>query len=184
MHYENKEFLLKDGRTALFRAPSPAADAAEMVEYMRITAGETPYLLRTPEECTLTAEQEESFLRGILNTHHTVMIVCEVDGKIAGNCQIAFKTKTKNKHRAIVAIALLKEYWNLGIGTAMFREMIHLAKERGGIEQLELEVIEGNENAMRLYEKMGFTVTGAVPNAIHLKDGTRLKEFYMVKELQ
>lgn len=183
MFYESREILLKDGRTAIFRAPSPAADAAEMVDYMKATAGETPYLLREPEECTATAEQEETYLQGVLDSRHNIMIVCEVEGKIAGNCQITFKSKMKNKHRAMVAIALIKEYWNLGIGTAMFREMIRLAQARGGIEQLELEVIEGNENGLRLYEKMGFHIVGEKPNAIRLKDGTRLKEFYMVNEL-
>lgn len=183
MIYESKKITLKNGKTAIFRSPSPAGDAAEMLGYMKATASETPYLLREPEECTATAEQEEAYLQGVLDSKHNTMIVCEVDGKIAGNCQITFKNRLKNKHRAIVAIALLKEYWNLGIGTAMFRAMIRLAQERGGIEQLELEVLEGNENAMRLYEKMGFHVVGAKPNAIRLKDGTRLKEYYMIKEL-
>ena len=82
----------------------------------------------------------------------------------------------------MVMIALLKEYWNLGIGTAMFQEMIRMAQERG-IERLELEVLEGNENAMRLYEKMGFRMVSAIPDAIRLKDSTRLKEYYMIKEL-
>lgn len=183
MLYETREILLKDGRTAILRAPSPAADAAEMLDYMKATAGETPYLLREPEECTATAEQEEVYLQGVLESRNNTMIVCEMEGKIAGNCQITFKNRLKNKHRAIVAIAILKEYWNLGIGTNLFREMIRLAQERGGIEQLELEVIEGNENALRLYEKMGFRIVGEKPNAIRLKDDTRLKEFYMVKEL-
>ena len=64
----------------------------------------------------------------------------------------------------------------------MFGEMLRLAKEQG-IEQLELEVVEGNTRAMALYEKMGFRVVGAKPNAIRLKDGTMRKDFYMVKEL-
>ena len=44
------------------------------------------------------------------------------------------------------------------------------------------KVIEENENAIRLYEKMGFRMVSAIPDAIRLKDGTRLKEYYMIKE--
>ena len=64
----------------------------------------------------------------------------------------------------------------------MFEEMAKIARD-WGVEQMELEVIEGNSRAMALYEKMGFMLVAEKPNAIHLKDGTRLKEYFMVKDL-
>lgn len=82
----------------------------------------------------------------------------------------------------MVAIALLSEYWNLGIGSALFQEMIAAARNRG-IEQLELEVIEGNDRAMHLYQKIGFQIVAKKPNAIRLKDGTRLSEYYLILPL-
>ena len=111
------------------------------------------------------------------------MIVCLVDGKVAGNCQIVWKTGIKTRHRAQVAIALLKEFWNLGIGTAMFTEMIDIARSNPDIIQMELEFIEGNTRARALYEKMGFRITGVKPNAIRLKDGTLLNEYQMVRKM-
>ena len=111
------------------------------------------------------------------------MILCTVDGVLAGNCQITRMNRLKTRHRGSVAIALLKEYWSLGIGTALFREMIAIAED-WGLKQLELEYIEGNDRARRLYEKMGFHTTGALPNAIRLADGTMLKEFQMVRNME
>jgi len=64
----------------------------------------------------------------------------------------------------------------------MFQEMIALA-ESWGVQQLELEVIEGNTRAMGLYEKMGFEIVAARPNAIRLENGSLLKEYIMVKTL-
>ncbi len=182
MIFPEKEIILKDGRTALFRGPLPS-DAAAALEYMKITAGETPYLLRTPEEITMTVEEEAAYLTRYPSDPNTAMIICFVDGVMAGNCQIARKTKLKNRHRAIVAIALLKEFWGLGIGTAMFEEMIAIA-ETWGVAQLELEVIEGNDRAMGLYRKMGFEIVSHVPNAIRMPDGAFVKEFLMVKDLK
>ena len=130
----------------------------------------------------MTVEQEEQFIQGMTDSQSSIMILCEIDGRIAGNCQLSRKVKQKNSHRGSVAIALYKEFWNLGIGTAMFQEMITVAKS-WGLMQLELEVIEGNTRAMALYQKMGFEVTGFTPNAIRLADGTLLKEFIMVKRL-
>ena len=181
MDFSEKEIKLKDGSTAIFRAPTPA-DAAEMLEYMRKTAGETNFLLRVPEEITMTVPEEERYLQNIVESQWNCMIVCIVDGKLAGNCQIARHNKRKNCHRADVMIALLKDFWGLGIGSAMFEEMIAIGKD-WGLMQLELEVIEGNERAMGLYRKMGFETVSYIPNAIKLADGTLLKEYRMVKPI-
>ena len=87
-------------------------------------------------------------------------------------------------HRAEVAIALCKDYWNLGIGTRFFRELIRIAEGNPDITQMELEFVEGNTRARALYEKMGFRITGVKPNAIRLKDGTMLNEYSMIREIQ
>ena len=50
MKFETKTFILNDGREALLRIPNEA-DAEAMLDYLRITAGETDFLLRYPEEC-------------------------------------------------------------------------------------------------------------------------------------
>ena len=182
MVFPAKEICLKDGRTAILRSPLPS-DAEAALEYMKITAGETPYLLRTPEEIRLTVADEEKFLSRFPDNPNSTMILCFVEGKLAGNCQIDRRTKLKNRHRASVAIALLKEFWNLGIGTALFEEMISIA-ESWDVLQVELEVIEGNDRAMALYRKMGFETMSFVPNAIRMPDGSFVREFLMVKPLK
>ena len=84
----------------------------------------------------------------------------------------------------MVAIALVKKYWRLGIGSAMMRELIAIAEKREGVLQIELEFVEGNHRARAMYEKLGFRVTGVHPNAIRLKDGTLLNLYLMAKELK
>ena len=181
MLFERKEIQLKDGRTALFRSPE-GEDALEMLQYLRDCSSETEFVVRYPEECPVAAEQEVAFLEGVNRSPDNVMIVCIVDGKIAGNCHLAFHGRMKTKHRGNVAIALRKKYWNLGIGQAMFREMIAIA-EKQGISQLELAYIEGNERAKHLYEKMGFVQVAEHPDAFRLKDGTLRKEIFMMRKL-
>ena len=181
MIFQGKEIHLKDGRTGQLRSPK-TEDAPQMLAYLALTAGETPYLIRYPEECTETLEQEAAFLKQMADSPIDMMIICEVDGKIAGNCRLARHGRIKTRHRAGVAIALLREFWGLGIGTIMFEEMIRCATELG-ISQLELEVIDGNERAMGLYRKMGFEIAATKPDAIRLKDGTVLAEHIMIKKL-
>lgn len=112
------------------------------------------------------------------------MIMCIVEGKVFGNCEISFFKGMKTKHRSSISIALISNFWNQGIGTKMFEEMIRLAERREGVMQIELEFVEGNSRARYLYEKMEFRITGVHPNAIRLKDGTLLNNYTMIKELR
>lgn len=178
------EFKLKDGRSALLRSPKDE-DVQGMLDYLYISAGETDFILRYPEECNkYTPESEKDFFDHTNKSENDAMIVCLVDGKVAGNCQISWSNGIKTRHRASVAIALLSEFWNQGIGTRMFQEMIHIAENNSEILQIELDFIEGNSRARALYEKMGFRITGVRPNAIRLKDGTLLSEYSMIREIK
>lgn len=141
MIYKTRSITLKDGRSAILRAPRES-DAEEMLEYLRTASGETDFLASYPEELKFTAEGERAYLENNLDSPNTMMLVCEVDGKIAGNSQIVFMSSLKTCHRAAVMIGLLREYWGLGIGSALFREMEREAREHG-TAQLELEMKRG-----------------------------------------
>ena len=183
MVFKETEFTLKDGRRAILRSPCED-DAEEMLRFIIKASGETEFLMKYPEEYSdFTLEQEKAFLREGYCNQNGLMIACTVNDKIAGSCQISFCTGLKDRHRASVAIALLQEYWNLGIGTRMFEALIQTARERDGVRQIELDFIEGNSRARSLYEKMGFRITGVKPDAIRMKDGTFLNEYMMMKRL-
>ncbi len=178
------EFKLKDGRSALIRSPKDE-DIQGMLDYLRISAGETDFILRYPEECSkYTIDGEKVLFDRINESDNEAMLVCLVEGKVAGNCHIIWSNAIKTRHRASVAIALLSEFWNQGIGTRLFQELIHIAENNSNIIQIELEFVEGNSRARALYEKMGFRITGVRPNAIRLKDGTLLNEYSMIREIK
>ncbi len=183
MVFNKTEFKLKDGRIALLRSPTEN-DAEEMLKFIIKASSETDFLMKYPEEWEeFSLAEEKAFINEDYCNQNAIMISCIVDGKLAGNCQLSFRTGMKERHRASVAIALLQEYWNLGIGTKMFEEMFRIARERKGVLQLELDFIEGNSRARYLYEKMGFRITGVKPNAILMKNGTFLNVYMMVKQL-
>lgn len=184
MVIDDVKFLLKDGREAVLRSPREE-DVESTLEYLRTSAGETEFILRYPEECSkYTPEGERTLFEQRNASLNAAMLMCVVDGKVIGNCEISFYTGMKTKHRATVAIALISEFWNQGIGTKMFEEMIHLAEEREEVMQMELEFVEGNTRARHLYEKMGFRIAGVHPNAIRLKDGRLLNNYLMIREMK
>jgi len=177
-------FTLKDGREALLRSPKEE-DIESTLEYLRVSAGETEFILRYPEECDkYTYDGEKALFEQKNASENEAMIMCIVDGKVVGNCEILFHKQIKYKHREVVAIAILKDFWSQGIGTKMFEELIRLAESREEVLQIELEFAEGNSRARHLYEKMGFRITGVRQNALRLKNGTLLNEYLMIKELK
>ena len=184
MVIDDVRFLLKDGREAVLRSPREE-DVESTLEYLYVSAGETEYILRYPEECgKYTAEGERKLFEQKNASPNEAMLMCVVDGRVIGNCEISFYRGMKTKHRATVAIALISEFWNQGIGTKMFEEMIRLAEEREEVIQMELEFVEGNSRARHLYEKMGFRIAGVHPNAIRLKDGRLLNNYLMIREMK
>lgn len=170
MIIDDVRFRLKDGREVVLRSPKEE-DVESTLEYLVVSAGETDYILRYPEECgKYTLEGEKELFEQKNASPNEAMIMCIVDGKVVGNCEINFFKGMKIKHRASIGIALISDFWNQGIGTRMFEEMLRLAESREGVLQIELEFVEGNARARHLYEKMGFRITGVRPNAICLKD--------------
>ena len=184
MRIEAFEFELKDGRRAFVRSPEES-DIPGTLEYLRVTAGDTEFLLRYPEECSrYTYESEKAFFERTNTSANEAMLLCEVDGRVAATAQVMWNTGIKTRHRATVAIAVIKDLWGMGIGARLMEKLIAIARSNPDIIQVELEFIEGNSRARALYERLGFRITGLKPNAIRLKDGTLLNEYSMVKTLE
>ncbi|MBR6029917.1 MAG: GNAT family N-acetyltransferase [Clostridia bacterium] len=182
MDFDVTTFPLRDGRLCTIR-PARPEDAEDMIRYMAETAGETPFLLRTPGEVHYTVEQERELLGSLLADPCSAMAAAFVDGKLAGNsCIRCLGPKRKTRHRCAFAIALYREYWGLGIGTALIERLTGLARQIG-YEQIDLEVVADNERALALYRKCGFTETGRRVRALKFDDGSYHDELLMVRFL-
>lgn len=182
MKFQERTITLKDGRTCVLRPATPD-DAPEMLVWLKKTAEETEFLLRYPDEEKITLEEEVEILRKKYEDPYAIFMLAVVDGKIAGNCGVAgIGYKRKFRHRCSMGIALYKEFWGLGIGTALIEYQTELAKQIGW-RQLELEVVADNVRARALYKKSGFVETGRHPDAMLFDDGTFHDEILMYKLL-
>lgn len=79
MHLAPETVSLKNGKTAVFRAAEPD-DAPEMIAFLKDTAGETPFLLRYPDEVNFTEEGERSLLQSRSDDPSVVMLNAWVGG--------------------------------------------------------------------------------------------------------
>ena len=126
-----------------------------MIEYLKITAAETPYLVREPDEITITHEQEVNLIRNKANADGELLLIAVIDGEHAGNCSLMNIAPCRRyRHRCGIAAALYQKYCGCGIGKQMMETVLEAAK-KAGYEQAELEVVSGNRNAIALYRKLG-----------------------------
>lgn len=182
MIFPAQEVKLKDGRKAVLRSAEPR-DAAALLDYLKETASETKFLLREPEEITYTLAQEEQFIQHMLASERELLLVAVVEHKLAGTCSLSsVGAMERYAHRCGAAIALYREYWGIGLGKRMLRLLLDTAAKLG-YEQAELEVVEGNERALQLYESMGFQAYGKRGRGLKYRDGTYADEIMMVKTL-
>ena len=182
MKFEAIQIKDKLGRDIVLRS-AQGSDAEALIEYLKVTTGETPFLIREPEEVTITLEQEISFIESKIKSEKELMLIATIDGKHIGNCSLMSIAPYKRyAHRCEVAIALYQEYCGLGIGKAMMQTVLDVAKELG-YEQAELEVISDNKNAIKLYENLGFKKYGTFPTNMKYADGTYADAEWMMKRL-
>lgn len=172
----------KLGRIISLRNALPK-DADALIEYLKTTTAETPFLIREPEEVTITHEQEIAFIENCLNSDKSLMLIASVDGKHIGNCSLnPIGNYKRYAHRCDVSIALYQEYCGVGIGKQMLKTVLKIAQEVG-YEQAELEVISDNKNAISLYEKLGFIKYGTFPSNMKYSDGSYASADWMMKKL-
>ena len=178
------EISIKDklGRTVILRNARPE-DSAALTEYLKTTSAETPYLIREPEEITITEEQENKFIQAKIDAERELMLVAFIDGKHIGNCSLMSIAPYKRyRHRCDVAIALYKEYCGCGIGKVMLKTVLDVAKSIG-YEQAELEVMAENKDAIAMYEKLGFEKFGTFPDNMKYADRSYMDAYWMMKKL-
>ncbi|MBQ2707088.1 MAG: GNAT family N-acetyltransferase [Clostridia bacterium] len=170
------------GREVVLRHAQPA-DAAALIEYLKITAAETPYLIREPDEITLTLEEEIGFIERKEKEPRELLLIALVNGKHVGNCSLMrIAPYRRYAHRCSIAIALYEEYCGCGIGRRMLQTVLDAARQ-AGYTQAELEVLSDNRRAIALYRKLGFEKFGTLPDNVRYADGTCADADWMMKKL-
>jgi predicted acetyltransferase/uridine phosphorylase len=181
MKIDKKEITFRN-RTYLLKSPD-IEDAELMIRYLQVVSNESHYLVREVDEVNTDIEKEKDIILNYKNSDHSFMINVVYDNRIVGNIGItALGMQRRISHRCSAGIAIIKEFSGIGLGEFLMKYAIKIAKESGFL-QMELGAYSDNKNALRMYEKLGFVVTGRIPYAFILKDGRRYDEIQMVKSL-
>lgn len=120
------------------------------------------------------------FLKEELEEGEGRHVVAMLNGEPAGVVNI-YPGTGRDRHIAGLGIEVRRRCWGQGVGTGLMNEAIRIAKELG-CRKLFLGVFEGNERALRLYQKFGFEIEAYEEDAVYI-DGCWRKGYIMGLEL-
>jgi len=101
---------------------------------------------------SLLSELPEAFLVAEINRKLVGYIMCKIEYGFSNFKKLGF---VKKGH--VVSVAVLEEHRKKGVGRALVEEAINGVKIKK-TDELYLEVRCSNSDAVRLYEKIGFTI--------------------------
>ena len=134
------------------RAPKDgdAADIADLFNQPKVIAG----TLRLP----YTAEKGVREWLDAIGPHKR-MIIAETDDHAVGFISLNRSTG-RMSHCGDLFIAVHDDWHGHGIGTQLMQAALDIADNWMGLVRVQLEVMVGNDTAVRLYERMGFQIEG------------------------
>jgi ribosomal protein S18 acetylase RimI-like enzyme len=130
-------------------------------------------LAEHPDAFTSSAEDEAKKPLAAMEARIAADVVLGafVETELTGVVGMAREPRAKNHHKATVfGMYVAPEFGGHGVGRALMRHLIALARLEPGLEQLELTVTQTNDAARLLYESEGFRSFGIEPRAIRVGD--------------
>lgn len=109
--------------------------------------------------------------------------VCVYQGKIVGGFYLRANYSGRSAHIANAAYMIKGTHRGHGLGTLLVKASLHLAKELGFRAMQFNMVLSQNTVAVKLYQKLGFTIAGTLPDAVRNPDGTFQDGYVMHRHL-
>ncbi len=153
------EVTLRNGRVATIRE-AELDDTAAVLEYLDQVIAETDFLAMGQGDLDWPLEKERQFIEEHRSADNKLLIVAEVEGRIAGVSGFTGDSRRRLRHTGESGISVLQRHWGLGLGTALMGSVIEWARYSGIVRKIGLRVRTDNERAIRLYERFGFIREG------------------------
>ncbi|WP_027086145.1 GNAT family N-acetyltransferase [Cohnella panacarvi] len=134
-------------------------------------------LLANPEAFGSTYERESRFTVEFIidrikpSKDKFVLGAFDKDGALIGMVTLVRESGVKTAHKASVfGMYVTQERREQGAGKALMNELIKIARDMDGLEQVNLTVVSNNEQAKKLYQSVGFEIYGTERHALKFND--------------
>ena len=157
--------MLADERTATLDWLKKT-DLPEVMDALNSVIREGKYLFMNTE-ITDMDEEQQWYERGVKEGMR--YLVARVEGKVVGGASF-HPHGEKRAHVAEFGIFIIDGYRELGLGTALTRELLETARKEG-LEIMQLSVYAANKRAFHVYKKCGYKKCGRLARDIKFLDG-------------
>ena len=140
---------------------------------------ETQFMMLEPDERITTLEEQRQRIKNVLSQSNQIIFVAEHENQLIGFLGAYGGNFQRNRHSVYIVIGILQAYTGQGIGKQFFKMVDEWATNHN-IHRLELTVMAHNEQAVRLYKKMGYKIEGVKQDSLWV-NGKYIDEYYMAK---
>jgi RimJ/RimL family protein N-acetyltransferase len=151
--------------------PGEENDAPALLRFLAAAGEETPFLTFGPEGPAVSEADERAYIARVRAADNCIMLVAEMDGRLVGCLTFEGGARPRIRHVGEFGVSVARSHWGRGVGQALIEALVHWARAGGIVRKLNLRVRADNERAIRLYERLGFTIEGRL--ARDLADGER-----------
>ncbi|WP_397538428.1 GNAT family N-acetyltransferase [Rummeliibacillus pycnus] len=142
---------------------------------------ESNNMLFSPGERKTSVEKQRNIIIRFKNDPRSAFFVAERNDELFGYIGISAGDLQRNKHIGRIVIGVSEHSRGMGIGTKLFQKVFEWIKGKH-FTRLELTVIETNETAIKLYDKVGFIKEGMRIDSLNI-DGRFVDEWAMYKKI-
>ncbi|MHA8110761.1 GNAT family N-acetyltransferase [Lactobacillaceae bacterium Melli_B4] len=128
-------------------------DAASILELINQLITESDTFTIDPHLADLSVEQEQQQIMLINQTRSNVMLIAKFGDQVIGLVTVQ---QLADSQMGELGVAVLKQFWNNGIGTALVDEALNWGATFSNLAQFVLTVENRNQPAVHVYHRLGF----------------------------
>jgi len=154
-------YNIKSGEQVSIRS-AKVEDAQSILDLKRNYLENTTTLPLTLDEYPDDFDKESLLIEAYEKSNNSIFLVAECKNEFIGNIDLTGSKRSKMNHTAMIGMGIKESWRNQGLGQVLMECVIDWATSNSDIRIIWLDVYATNDIGYRLYEKMGFKVSGTI----------------------